>query len=110
MSTFNISEKKLPQKAVSGLLWGSIEQFGTQFINLLFRILLARLLSPKDFGLIGMLTIFITISEAFVESGLGLALIQKKDVQENDFSAVFAFNVVVSSLLYVLLYLGFSPL
>ena len=65
---------------------------------------MARLLTPHDYGTIGMLTIFLTFSNVFVDSGFSRALIQKQDRTEQDFSTTLIFNVVVSSFLYVILF------
>ncbi|WP_036828422.1 oligosaccharide flippase family protein, partial [Photobacterium sanctipauli] len=69
----------LAKKAVKGLKWSAVERFLTQIIQLLIMIVLARLLGPKSYGLIGMLTIFIAISNVFVDSGFSAALIRKKN-------------------------------
>ncbi len=99
----------LKQKAVVGIFWSFIERFGTQIVLLITQIVLARLLTPFDFGLIGMLVIFIAISRVFIEGGLGTALIQKKDADDIDFSTVFLTNAIISVLLYVVLFFA-SPL
>jgi O-antigen/teichoic acid export membrane protein len=67
-------------------------------------VVLARLLLPEDFGLVGMIAIFISISSAFVESGMGNALVQKKDLSEDDYSTVFIFNFGVSLFLYFIVF------
>ena len=94
----------LKQKAVKGLFWSSVERFSAQGIQFVLGIILARLLSPEDYGLIGMLTIFLAISQTFVDSGFSTALIQKKDRDEKDYATVFYFNIVVASLVYFLLF------
>ncbi|WP_404427737.1 lipopolysaccharide biosynthesis protein [Ureibacillus chungkukjangi] len=91
-------------KILSSIIWKVLERGGTQGIQFLVMILLARLLLPEDFGLIVIVTIFITISSLIVESGFGSALIQKKDADEIDFSSIFYLNLVVASLLYFILY------
>ena len=95
--------------ATRGMIWNAVEKFSTQGGQLIIYIVLARLLMPEDFGLIGMLSIFIAISQTFIDSGMGSGLIQKKDRSEIDFSTVFVFNLAVSTLLYVLLFVS-SPL
>ncbi len=96
-------------KVVSGLFWKFAERIGAQGVNLIVSVILARILAPEDYGLIALITIFITISNVFIESGMGTALIQKKDVDIKDFSTVFYFNILTSILMYAILYL-ISPL
>jgi O-antigen/teichoic acid export membrane protein len=91
----------LKQKMIGALTWSTIDRFGQQFVQLVFGIILARLLSPKEFGLIGMLVIFSSISFVLVESGFGLALIRKQDTSEKDYNSVFYFNIFVSIFLYL---------
>lgn len=92
----------------SGILWSGLERFTAQGIQFVFSFVIARLLSPEDYGLVAMLLIFTAISQCFVDSGLSNALIQKKNRDEIDFSTVFYFNVVVAFVAYILLCL-FSP-
>jgi teichuronic acid exporter len=82
----------LKQKAVSGILWSSIERFSAQGIQFIIGILLARQLLPSDYGLIGMLVIFLAIIQTIVDSGFGTALIQKKNRDNLDYSTVFYFT------------------
>lgn len=92
-------------KVISGLFWKFAERIGAQGVSLIVSIVLARILSPEDYGLISLITIFITISNVFIESGMGTALIQKKDADSEDFSTVFYFNLFVSIIMYVILFL-----
>ncbi|MFK8302480.1 lipopolysaccharide biosynthesis protein [Capnocytophaga stomatis] len=87
-------------KIFSSFLWVLIEKFGYSGINLLSTLILARLLSPYDFGLIGSVTIIISISNMIVESGMGAALVQKKNVTQTDFNTIFTFNFFTSVVLY----------
>lgn len=91
-------------KVVSSLIWKVLERLGTQGTQLLVIILLARLLLPEDFGIIVLVTIFITIGGFIVDSGFSEALIQKKDADEIDFSSVFYLNIFTSSILYALFF------
>ncbi|SFH98299.1 Membrane protein involved in the export of O-antigen and teichoic acid [Selenomonas ruminantium] len=93
-------------RVISGMFWRFIEKSASQGISLAVTILLARLLSPTDFGTLALLTIFINILQVFVDSGLGSALIQKKDVDDVDFSTVFYFNCVSCAVMYGVLYFG----
>jgi len=94
----------LKQKTVSALKWSAIDRFGQQIIQFFIGIILARLLSPDDYGLIGMIMIFAALSFVLVESGFGQALIRKQDATEIDYSSVFYFNIITSVLLYLLLF------
>lgn len=91
-------------KVISGLFWKFAERIGAQGVNLVVSIILARILAPEDYGLIALITIFITISNVFIESGMGTALIQKKNADNKDFSTVFYFNMFVSIIMYVILF------
>jgi len=99
-------EQSLKQKTYIGFLWSFIERFLIQFIQFVLGIVIARILFPSDYGLIGMMTVFIVISRIFVDSGLINALIQKKDRTEEDFSTVFYFNIIVCLACYLLIYIG----
>ena len=93
---------------LSGFIWRFAERVGAQGVKLLIEIILARILLPDDYGIIAIVTILITILNVFVDSGLGNALIQKKDADELDFSTVFWFNIIWCIVLYLLLF-AFSP-
>lgn len=97
-------EDSLKQKAVSGVLWSAIQQFGVQIIAFLSNLVLARLLSPDDYGCIGLLAIFIAISTVFINGGFVSALIQKKDATDTDYNTAFYWNIVVSLAFYALLF------
>ena len=99
----------LKNKATHGMLWAAIEKLSMQAGQFIIGIILARLLMPKDFGLIGMLSIFIAIGQVFIDSGMGRGLIQKKDRTDIDFSTVFIFNFVVSITVYLILFFS-APL
>ena len=75
-----------------------------QGITFIVGIILARLLSPREFGLIGMITVFIAVSESFINSGFSSALIRKKNCTDKDFSTVFYFNLVVGILFFIILF------
>jgi len=91
-------------KILSSLFWKLMERGGTQGIQFIVQIVLARLLVPKDYGIIALVTIFIIIANVFVQSGFNTALIQKKDANEADFSSVFYLSLFVASLLYVIFF------
>ncbi|MDE5308824.1 lipopolysaccharide biosynthesis protein [Providencia stuartii] len=94
----------LKQKTTSGLKWSAIERLVTQLVQLAVMLVLARMLGPHAFGLIGMLAVFIAVSQVFVDSGLSSALIRKLDRTEEDYSTAFYFNIVISLVCYVILY------
>jgi teichuronic acid exporter len=94
----------LKQKTISGLLWSFIDSFAVQGISFIVGIVLARLLTPHEFGLIGMITIFIAISTSFINSGFGNALIQKKNCTQKDYSTVFYFNLLMGVIFFLILF------
>jgi teichuronic acid exporter len=98
--------ENLKSKTVRGVLWSATERFSVQALQFILGIILARLLLPSDYGLVGMLTIFMAISQTFVDSGFSSALIQKKNRTETDYSTVFIFNIGVGLFVYLLLYLS----
>lgn len=100
--------ESLKNQTISAMLWSTIGKFGTMGIQFITNMVLARLLMPEDFGTIGMLNIFIVISETFIIGGFGQALIQKKSPTHVDYTTVFYWNLVASIVMYVLLYF-FSP-
>lgn len=99
----------LKRKAFSGILWSSVQKFGTMGISFVSNIVLARLLTPEDYGCIGMLMIFILVANTFIDGGFGSALIQKKEPTQEDYSTIFYWNLFLSIVLYVLLFLA-APL
>lgn len=103
------SSEGLKTKTVSGLSWSAIDSIANQGITFLVGLVLARLLSPAEYGLIGMITIFISISNTIVDSGFSNAIIRKKEVINEDYSTTFVFNILLSVLMYGILFLC-SPL
>lgn len=99
-------DKTLKQKTISGMIWVGIQKFGTLIITFLSNIVLARLLTPNDYGMIGMLAIFIAISNTFIDGGFGSALIQKTNPTQEDYSTVFYWNILLGFLLYGILFIG----
>lgn len=89
---------------VKSVAWSAVERFSTIGIQFILNIIIARILSPSDYGIIGMLTIFLSISQCLIDSGFSSALIQSKDRKENDFGTVFIFNTVISVSIYVILF------
>tara|TARA_R110001599_G_scaffold1889_4_gene9883 strand:- start:336501 stop:337949 length:1449 start_codon:yes stop_codon:yes gene_type:complete len=94
----------LKQKTIKSFLWAFGERFGVQAMQLIAFVILARILSPDAFGLMGLIAIFITISQELVDSGFGLALIQSKSVDDIDYSSIFFINLIVSGSIFVVLF------
>lgn len=95
----------LERKAKQGFLWSSIDKFSTLVIQFTVGIILARLLAPEDFGLIGMIAILLAVSQCLVNSGFYTALVQKKDITNDDYSTILFFNIIAGIVLYLLLFL-----
>ena len=99
------NSKILKRKTLCGLFWtfsDLVMNQGTQFV---IQIILARLLLPEDFGLIGMIIIVISISNSIVDSGFANALIREKNVSRTDYSTVFLFNLIISIFIYIIIFL-----
>lgn len=96
----------LVAKTKKGLQWSAIERLLTQGIQIAVTLILARLLGPAVFGLIGMLTVFIAISNVFIDSGFTAALIRKTDRNENDLTTAFYYNILVSGLCYFVIFVS----
>lgn len=91
-------------KTVVNMLWRFAERSGAQLIQFVVSIILARILTPADYGLIGLITVFINISLVFAQSGLGQALVQRMNADDVDFSTVFYFSIAFSVVIYGILY------
>lgn len=99
-----MAETSLKKKAVGGVVWNAVNTYSMKGLQFVLSIILARLLSPSDYGLIGMTSIFFAISGVFIDSGFGSALVQKKDRNEDDYCTVFYVNLAVSLFFYGLLF------
>lgn len=93
-------------KVVKGFKWTGVEAIVTQALQFIISIIIARMLLPRDYGILGMLEIFMAISATFVNSGFGSALIQKKEVSGQDYSTAFYFNIFMAVFLYGILWCG----
>lgn len=100
---------ELKDKTLSGVKWSAIGRFSTQGISFVIGILLARILTPSDYGVIGMIGIFMAIAQTFIDSGFGSALIRKKDCSDTDYSTAFYFNIAVGIVSYLILFFS-APL
>lgn len=98
--------ESIKHEAVKGVAWTSIEKMGSQVIQVVLNIVLARLLTPKDYGVVAMTTIFTMIATTFIDSGFGNALIQKKEKSQADYSTCFWFNIMVGIGMYALFYIS----
>lgn len=99
----------LKSKFFTGVMWTFVQNIGLRLLSFAFTVILTRLLTPEEFGLIGMLSIFISISLVFISSGFADALVQKSDCNAEDFSTAFYFNLGVSILFYLILFFS-APL
>ena len=95
---------ELKEKTLSGVKWNAIGRFSTQGVSFVISILLARILTPSDYGVVGMIGIFMAIAQTFIDSGFGSALIRKKDCTDEDFSTAFYFNIAVGVICYLILF------
>ena len=91
-------------RTLKGLYWSSIDIFSSRLLSFLLLLFITRILVPADYGLIAMLTIFMSISQNIVDSGFGAALVQKQDRTDTDYSTAFFFNLIVSVAVYFILY------
>lgn len=97
-------ESSLKQKAAAGMVWTALQKYSKMVISFISGIILARLLTPFDYGCIGMLSIFMVLSETFIDGGFGSALIQKKRPTQEDYSTIFWWNVGMAFVMYAVLY------
>ena len=95
----------LSSKVLSGTIWASFDKFGTVLLQFSVNLVLARLLTPSDYGCIGMLAIFLVVSQVLVDGGFGSALIQKKEPTQADYSTIFFWNLFFACFLYGTLFL-----
>jgi len=100
----------LKERTVRGMIWSFLDSFSAQIITFIVGIILARLLEPQVFGLVGMITIFIALSETFIGSGFGSALIRKSDCSQTDYSTVFLFNLGAGLFFFLLLFILAQPI
>lgn len=96
--------ESIKSQTIRSVKWNGIEKFAGQGVQFLLTLVIARLLTPSDYGLIGLMTIFITISQTFIDSGFNTALLRTKSPKEEDFSTVFYFNIVIAVFVYAILF------
>lgn len=100
-----MSGTDLKGKTIFGMIWTAVQRFGTMILSFVSNLILARLLTPDDFGAIGMLAIFIALSNNFIDGGFGAALVQKSNPEQKDYSTIFFWNLILSIFLYGLIWL-----
>ena len=91
-------------KIHKGIFWSLLDRFGSQGVAFIITIVLARILTPEDYGLIAIVVIFISVSETFITSGLPSSLIQKENANDTDFSTVFYFSILLGLTAYLILF------
>ena len=101
-----LGEQTLGKKTFSGAVWASFDKVGTMALQFVVNLILARLLMPSDFGCIGMLAIFVIVSQTIIDGGFGSALIQKKEPTQIDYSTIFYWNILFALFLYILLFIA----
>ena len=94
------------KKVLSNLIWRFSERTAAQGVSFIVSIVLARLLTPEDYGLIGLITVFISIATVFITNGFGTALIQKENTTQKDYSSVFYFSISMGITMFLILYLA----
>ena len=99
-----MSEQSLKERTAKGLFWGGLNNGFQQLLGLIFGIILGRLLSPSEYGMVGMISIFTLIGTALQNSGFRNAIANLKHPTHNDYNAVFWFNIIVGCSIYVILY------
>lgn len=99
-------ENSTKNRVFSNFIWRFAERCGAQLVAFVVSVVLARILGPDTYGTIALITVFITILQVFVDSGLGNALIQKKNADDLDFSTVFFTNILFCVVLYLIMFLA----
>ena len=101
-----LATQGLKEKAVSGMFWSFSDSMTTQVAQFIIGLILARILSPEEFGLVGMITVFLAVSQSIVDSGFGQALVRKQDISDSDYSTVFFFNLIAGVVIFFIFYLA----
>ena len=95
----------LKENTVRGTIFGALERFSVMGIQIICTFIVARFLTPSDFGLVGLLIVFTVIGNTIVDSGFGQALVREKEVSDLEYSSVFYLNVFLSLIVYFLLWI-----
>ncbi len=101
-----MENESLKKSAFSGFIWKFAERVGAQMVSLVVSIVLARILIPEDYSIVGIVTIFFAFCNVFISGGLNSALIQKKDADEDDYSTIFWVNMIIAVVLYIVMYIA----
>ena len=99
-----MTKEGLKKKTVKGVGWSAVDNLASHFVIFVVSIVLARLISPEEYGLLGIITIFTSISQTIINGGFGSALVRKKGATEDDFNTVFISNMAISIALYIILF------
>lgn len=99
------SELLIKKKAIAGTIWKFLERISAQLVSMIVTIVLARLLSPDDYSVVGIVNIFFTFANVFISGGFNAALIQKQDADKEDYSSVFVISLSISIIIYIILFL-----
>ena len=100
-----MGNRSIKQQTFKGIGWSAIERFSIQGVSFVVQLILARLLTPSDYGIIGMLAIFMQLAQVIIDSGFANALIRKQNCTQSDYSTVFLYNLIISSVLYIVLFI-----
>ena len=100
-----MSQQSLKDKTIKGTMWSAVDNVAQLGVAFLVSIVLARLLSPDDYGLIGIITVFTTVCTAIINGGFSSALIRTKNPSDDDYNTVFIINLALSLLLYSIVFL-----
>jgi len=103
-------QTSLKNKTIAGMFWSFSDIIAKKGIQFVIQVFLARLLLPKDFGIIGMITVFISVSQSIIDSGFGNALIRENKVSQEDYSTVFYFNLVMAIVMYIVLFFSVNAI
>ena len=98
--------ESLKSKSIKGVAWTFVESASLKIIQFVLGVIMARLLMPEDYGIIAIIFVFITISQIFIDGGFATALIQDKDKTERDYSTIYTFNIILSVICYLVLYIS----
>ena len=96
----------IKNKSIKGVAWTFVESASNKIIQFVLGVIMARLLTPEDYGIMAIIFVFITISQIFIDGGFATALIQDKDKTERDYSTIYTFNIILSVICYLVLYIS----
>ena len=99
-----MNQQSIKRQTFNGIGWSSIERFSLQGVSFVVQLVLARLLTPDDYGIIGMLAIFMQLAQVLIDSGFANALIRKQNCTQRDYSTVFYYNLAFSAIIYILFF------